>query len=180
MPESTIEVLQDYPQIIKELIHCTVDLMVQYSKTYNNKIMEQSQQIHLSAEQQAQQKEYKRIKDAMKADIKEQSEQQTAARKGLKVITGDEQSRMQQTKYLNGVDLRHLFIAYAIFRLQGGRQKGIPETQYTFNPTAGTIIRRDGKAIRNDENAPRIELVTKILEKYDARIKQSKTVHLSS
>ena len=140
--------------------------------------MEQLQPIN--AEQEAQQKEYKRIKDAMKADIKYESSQQNAIKQTLKQPHGTGSSAMQQNAHLNRVDLRHLFIAYTVFRIQGGRQKDIPETKYIFNKTSGTIIRMDGKAIINAENAPRMELITKILEKYGASIpKPRKTVHLN-
>lgn len=187
MPESTTEVLQDNP-LIKELINCTVNLAVEYSKTYNNKIMEINQQIN--AVEEAQQKEYKRIKDTMKADITKQCAEQGAIKLQRKTVNFSmysnknnrvhESSEATQLAHLNGIDLRHLFIAYAIFRIQGGYTKCIPETAYHYDQVRNAIIRKDGKAIRNDENSPRIELITKILEKYGASINSSKTVHIGA
>lgn len=169
MPESIIEVLHGRSSTKK---------LTTILKSYKQFIMEINKQI--DAAEEARQKEYKRIKDAMKADIKQQSAEQVEMNKERKTSTGTAQSMAQQSAHLNRVDLRHLFIAYAIHRLSGGRFRNIPEQDYTFIANTGKIIRKDGKAITNAENAPSMELVTKILEKYGTGIKQSKTVHLSS
>jgi len=176
MPESTTEVLHSLP------FPHLLDEMLQFSKSYNKTIMEINQKI--DAAEEARQKEYKRIKDAMKADIKQQSKRQILTKPDRKTVNHSgtrtyKAPTAQQAVHLNGVYLRHLFIAYAIFRMQGGRIRNIPEVQYTFGTGSGTIIRKDGKAITSAENAPRIELVTKILEKYGTSIKLSKTVHLN-
>lgn len=150
---------------------------IQYYKLHNKQIMDNThQQIQLSDEERARQKEYKTIKDAMKAEIKGLSVEQLALKTELRQPHNGCGTK-QATANLNRVDLRHLFIAYAIFRLGGGRHKNIPEKDYTYIANTGKIVRKDGKAITSLENAPNMDLVTKILDKYGAR---SKTVHLST
>lgn len=122
----------------------------------------------------AEQKAYKASKESFRAAIKTLACSQVEAKiqrkenfptgaGGFPIHRTMEPAMAASTHRLNRWELRHLHIAYALFR-----GKTVPECYYVLAHGTGTVTvaRADGKPISNTENAPNPTLILKLLNRH--------------